>query len=381
MAKQTFEFDTEQQPAELTFAQLKASIEAYALANSLNSLKVHSTKTKHGKKMLEGFATWGKGDLSQENLEGLSLIISSQPGLVGYSPPIPEPLILDVANDLEAAEGTFPAVTGVTAATGTLELLMPGGVAPAGWDGKTVTLDNGVDDPTVFEFDSDGSVVETDYLRAINFTAGDSLATVIAAAQAAFFNAPYLNMSVVNNGTTADAIRVKYINNYLGTVGNVPIQTTFLGSEATVTGMEGGANAEGAIIEIGTVNDLFQTFEMAQLTPEGLSILNATNAAGYPHTFVELYSRQAAAPGQDGTPEWTVDPGSLTINGSLVLQNQNPIVMPATTFYSKEQRIYYVDDDLKLYLAYAFGLVAPNQPGVNTVPWRSFDEAVSFGAV
>ena len=111
--KQIYEFDTTMQPPEQTQAELETSIGAYKQSEGLDSLQIHQKRTSKAKKLIEGFLTWGAGDLTQGQLDAVEAILEAQPGLVGYIDPTPEP-----AHGFDC--------TGIVGATLDLPVLAPG---------------------------------------------------------------------------------------------------------------------------------------------------------------------------------------------------------------------------------------------------------------
>ena len=94
--KQILEFDETQQSPELTLSQLKVSIDAFILTTGIKSLQVHEVRRTKSRTLAEAFLTWGNGELTDAQMQTLTAILHSQPGLVGYTPPIPGPLVLPV---------------------------------------------------------------------------------------------------------------------------------------------------------------------------------------------------------------------------------------------------------------------------------------------
>jgi hypothetical protein len=103
-------------------------------------------------------------------------------------------------------------------------------------DGETFTLNDGTNTPTIFEFDSNASVVGGHV--AVTFTGGDSAATVAAAIRAA------INGVVGTLLITAAApvsATVALTNDVVGAQGNQAITETVANAGFIVTGMSGGS--------------------------------------------------------------------------------------------------------------------------------------------
>ena len=102
-------------------------------------------------------------------------------------------------------------------------------------DGETFTLDDGVNTPTVFEFDDDGSVVETATLRQVVFAGADTGFDVRSAMTIAINNAPALDI------TASDAVGAAtlLVADVAGLAANNPIAETVAGL-FIVSGMIGG---------------------------------------------------------------------------------------------------------------------------------------------
>lgn len=108
-------------------------------------------------------------------------------------------------------------------------------------DGETVTISDGVHEPTVFEYDSNGSV--TAGRVAVTFAGGDSAATI----HTALINA--INGVGANLEVTASdggGSTVNLVNDTKGAAGNVAISETVANGSYTVTGMSGGQSASDA---------------------------------------------------------------------------------------------------------------------------------------
>lgn len=92
--KQILEFDTSMQPAETTYNELAVTINAYKIAQGINSLQIHRVAAKISKALREAFLTWGDDDMTAAQMTALTAILQSQYGLVGYTSPIPMPILM-----------------------------------------------------------------------------------------------------------------------------------------------------------------------------------------------------------------------------------------------------------------------------------------------
>jgi hypothetical protein len=92
--KLMLEFDLAMQPAELTLSQLTAKINAFVVEHEINSLQIHEVRRTKSRRLDEAFLTWGVGELGEEHVAELMAILASQFGLVGYTNPIPSPLVM-----------------------------------------------------------------------------------------------------------------------------------------------------------------------------------------------------------------------------------------------------------------------------------------------
>lgn len=112
-------------------------------------------------------------------------------------------------------------------------------------DGETFTLDDGTNPPVTFEFDSNGSVVETSTLRQVAFTGGDSELTVATSIGQAINNAPVLNITANWNfpviRDSAEYLGIVLLDHDSdGEIGNNPITDTVANPLFTTRGMLGG---------------------------------------------------------------------------------------------------------------------------------------------
>lgn len=142
-------------------------------------------------------------------------------------------------------------------------------------DGEQFVLDDGNNPAVTFEFDSDGSVVETSTLRAVNFAASDSEATVRAAVIAAISGAPALG--VLPSAAAADQCTVLLENAAAGVAGNVAITDTVADPVFAVDGMAGGQDA-GSFGVFAVVEDDFNSRRGYRL--EGVARYDVASFAG-----------------------------------------------------------------------------------------------------
>lgn len=147
----------------------------------------------------------------------------------------------------EAASVFVPGLTGGTPAvnaTGTLTV--SNSALPA--DGDTVTIDDGVNPPVVFEFDDDNSVGGSNVAVAIDgntgLTTADRVANTVLNLLAAINNRRDINTPdpFTISGTLASTYVINLINLVPGVAGNETI-TVSMGATVTPAGMTGGAAA------------------------------------------------------------------------------------------------------------------------------------------
>lgn len=109
--KQILEFDTSMQPAETTYNELAVTINAYKIAQGINSLQIHRVAAKISKALREAFLTWGGDDMTAAQMTALTAILQSQYGLVGYTNPAGDPYGLwGIGLDETAGIATNPAL-------------------------------------------------------------------------------------------------------------------------------------------------------------------------------------------------------------------------------------------------------------------------------
>jgi hypothetical protein len=148
-------------------------------------------------------------------LTGGNVIIPASPNNV---------LSLNFGDAVSASKGSITAVAG--------SLLI---------DGETFTLDDGVNDPVVFEFDDDSNVASGNI--AVEFTGGDSAATVASAIQAAINGV--VGDLLITAGAPTGAL-VPLTNDSTGEGGNEAVTDTVANAGFIVRGMTGG-NGEVSI--------------------------------------------------------------------------------------------------------------------------------------
>jgi hypothetical protein len=107
-------------------------------------------------------------------------------------------------------------------------------------DGETFVLNDGVNPAVTFEFDSNASVVQSNTLRAVAFTGGDTANTVRDTIITAVSTAPVLNITATSGGASL----VNLVNDTTGHAGNVVITETVAAGGFIVAGMLGGATGD-----------------------------------------------------------------------------------------------------------------------------------------
>ena len=154
-------------------------------------------------------------------------------------------------------------------------------------DGENFVLDDGVNPAVTFEYDDNASVIQNPVLRAINFTAGDSDATIALTALVAINNAPTLAVTASPAGVNG----IDLVNDALGIAGNVPITTTVADTVFAVSGMAGG-------IDVGAIG-VFGVFDDTPLTRLGyrLGFTNYFTGGSFVGSTITLGS----SPGAVGT--------------------------------------------------------------------------------
>lgn len=118
------------------------------------------------------------------------------------------------------------------AATGTITTVSGANLV----DGETFTLNDGINTPTIFEFDSGGGV--TGGHTAVTFTGGDSDATVAAAIQSAING---VGSTLLITASSGGGAVTNLTHDQGGTAGNQAITDTVADVGFTETGMSGGA--------------------------------------------------------------------------------------------------------------------------------------------
>jgi hypothetical protein len=138
---------------------------------------------------------------------------------------------VELSKDGSTEESTWLALVNV-AATGSITAVPVASLV----DGETFVIDDGINPAVTFEFDNNGSVVETATLRQVDISAITTDAEVATAIYNAITNAPTLNITAVAPATNT----VGLTNDVVGVVGNVAITETVLDGGFTVAGMSGG---------------------------------------------------------------------------------------------------------------------------------------------
>lgn len=127
-------------------------------------------------------------------------------------------------------------VPAAVAATGSIDC-DSGGTAVIPLDTETFVLNDGVNPAVTFEFDTDGSVVQTATLRQVDISLATTDNDVRDAIIAAVNGAPTLAITASSGGAGI----VSLVNDVTGSFGNRAITDTVTGASFVVTGMSGGA--------------------------------------------------------------------------------------------------------------------------------------------
>ncbi len=149
--------------------------------------------------------------------------------------------VVPIQSGLDAGDITIAAapnnvlnllIDGVSAAaSGTINVVAGASLV----DGETFTLNDGVNTPTVFEFDDDASVTAGNV--AVAFTGGDTTAQVRDAIIAAIAG---VGAGLAITASSGGAAAVHLVNDALGVAGNQSITETVANAGFTVIGMTGG---------------------------------------------------------------------------------------------------------------------------------------------
>lgn len=148
------------------------------------------------------------------------------------------PIVEDVADAgfvVAGLAGGAARVGSGTVATGTITAVAGSALV----DGETVTIDDGLHAPRVFELDSDASVTAPNI--AVTFTAGDA-ADVVAASLATAISGAGMYLTVSSTGAQIDLTTTVEI---AGGLQSRAISETVADSGFVVAGLAGGENAEG----------------------------------------------------------------------------------------------------------------------------------------
>src|SRR5688572_3859303 len=178
-------------------------------------------------------------------------------------------------------------------------------------DGETFTLDDGVNPPTVFEFDDDASVTSGNV--AVTFAGGDTAAQVATAIQGA--------INGVGAGLTITAAApvgavVGLTNDNAGTAGNAAITDTVADTDFVVVGMLGGNGEVSIPLTAGsrTPSQIATEIDAAIDTAFGASSLVSAVSVGSSHAvfIIRSFTTPAALPGGfDANSDIQVLPGTV----------------------------------------------------------------------
>lgn len=171
--------------------------------------------------------------------------INAVVGLVGWAKFVDNQLVIvDPAGAVAVvlSSGTALAAFGFasTPASGSLQAVAGSALI----DGENFVLEDGINAAVTFEFDSDGSVVETAVLRSVDFTGGDDAGTVRDAMVTAIQGAPALAITPTEDGVSAVAL----INDVPDAAGNILITDTVADAGFVTEGMSGGAAGATGIV-------------------------------------------------------------------------------------------------------------------------------------
>ncbi len=196
-------------------------------------------------------------------------------------------------------------------ATNLLKFVVDGVVGPASGqitavagaslvDGETFTLDDGVNTPTIFEFDSGGGVVPGHV--AVAFTALDT-ATQVRDAMVTAINTVAATLAITASPVSTNI--VKLVNDANGTAGNQLITDTVINASFVPVGMTGGDGqievylTVGAVLpsaivaEINALVDILEPFDAGAPNTLAGTVTIGTDAIFYIHS----YTTPAVLPG------------------------------------------------------------------------------------
>jgi len=144
--------------------------------------------------------------------------------------------IIDAGGSITATEIVIPAslFTDTVAATGSITVIAGSDLV----DGETFTLDDGVNNPVVFEFNSSGGVTGSNV--AVTFTGG-STATQVRDAIISAINGVASGLAIT--ASPGGSAVVSLVNDAEGMAGNIAITDTVADASFTHTGMSGGGGA------------------------------------------------------------------------------------------------------------------------------------------
>lgn len=242
------------------------------------------------------------------NTASPAYLVSKRVPLTGGNITIPAApnnvLNLNFGDAVSASKGSITAVAG--------NLLI---------DGETFTLDDGVNDPVVFEFDSGGGVTGTNV--SVAFTSGDSAAVVAGAIQTAI-NGVTSDL-LITAGAPTGAV-VPLTNDSTGEGGNQSVTDTVANVGFIVRGMTGGDGEVSIELTAGSrspaqiVTEIDAVFD----TVFGASSLASTVSIGSGHAvfLIKSVTTPAALPGGfDHSAFVEVRPGTVeTVLGFQTFQ-------------------------------------------------------------
>jgi hypothetical protein len=176
-------------------------------------------------------------------------------------------------------------VPAAVAATGTITAVAGANLV----DGETFTLNDGVNTPTVFEFDSGGGVTGANV--AVPFTGGDSAATVAASIQSAING---VGSTLLITASSGGGAVTNLTHDRKGTVGNNAITDSVSDVGFTTTGMSGGAGDIKVLSQAGSETP---TETAAVDTGTAVGVVVATLAADVGHhSLTEVSGPNAISP-------------------------------------------------------------------------------------
>ena len=178
-------------------------------------------------------------------------------------------------------------------------------------DGETFTLDDGVNTPTVFEFDDDASVTSGNV--AVTFAGGDTAAQVAAAIQSAV-NGVGAGLTITASAPVGSVVPLT--NDTAGSAGNAAITDTVAAVGFTTIGMTGGNGELSIPLTSGsrTPSQIVTEIDAALDTAFGASSLVSTLSVGSTHAvfIIKSLTTPAALPGGfDASSTVEIKPGTV----------------------------------------------------------------------